>query len=197
MSLEDLNNMYPYDPNTGSKGFTDKNTNHSYLELYQKLLLPIKNKATHVLEVGVMEGGSIDLWSKFFTNAHVFGIDIVDNVRIDELRKNNKVTLLLNNNAYDPEFVKQRFLNNNITFDFLLDDGPHTLESMLKFIQYYLPLLKDNGIFIIEDVPHINWIDILVKQVPINLQKYIKVYDRRHIKNRGDDIVFTVDKLDS
>ena len=35
---------------------TDKNTQHSYLDLYQKLLYSKKDTAKNVLEVGVWEG---------------------------------------------------------------------------------------------------------------------------------------------
>ena len=52
---------------------TDKNTVHSYLPLYQKLLLGKKETAKNVLEVGIYGGGSIKLWSDYFTNANVYG----------------------------------------------------------------------------------------------------------------------------
>ena len=45
---------------------TDKNTIHSYLELYQSLLVHKKNTAKNVLEVGIYCGGSIKLWHDFF-----------------------------------------------------------------------------------------------------------------------------------
>lgn len=57
---------------------TDKNTVHSYLSLYQKLLISKKETAKNVLEVGIYNGGSIKLWSDFFTNANVYGLDIMD-----------------------------------------------------------------------------------------------------------------------
>ena len=55
---------------------TDKNTIHSYLPLYQKLLISKKETAKNVLEVGIDRGGSIKLWSDFFTNVNVYGLDI-------------------------------------------------------------------------------------------------------------------------
>ena len=54
---------------------TDKNTTHSYLSLYQNLLISKKETAKNVLEVGIQTGGSIKLWSDFFTNANVYGLD--------------------------------------------------------------------------------------------------------------------------
>ena len=44
---------------------TDKNTGHSYLPLYQQLLVGKKETAKNVLEVGIYGGGSIKLWSDF------------------------------------------------------------------------------------------------------------------------------------
>ena len=76
----------------------------------------------------------------------------------------------------------------------MLDDGPHTLNSMITFIELYSQLLEDDGILIIEDVQSLDWIDKLNNAVPENLKKYIKVYNLMHCKNRYDDIVFTIDK---
>ena len=55
--------------------------------------------------------------------------------------------------------------------------------------------MTNDGILIIEDIQNINWISILKQEVPYELQPFIKVYDLRHIKNRYDDIIFTIDKL--
>ena len=77
----------------------------------------------------------------------------------------------------------------------MLDDGPHTLESMKQFIKLYLQIMTDDGILIIEDVESWDWIDTLKNEVPENLKQFIKIYDLRSIKNRYDDIVFTIDQL--
>jgi hypothetical protein len=90
---------------------------------------------------------------------------------------------------------KNNLLNKNIKFDFMLDDAPYTLESMIQFIKLYSQIMSDDGILIIEDVQHYSWISILRNEVPENLKAFIKVYDLRHNKGRYDDIVFTIDKL--
>ena len=174
---------------------TDKNTRHSYLPLYQKLLIYKKENAKNVLEVGIYNGGSIKLWSDFFTNANVYGLDImhIDNVW-EEIKNNEKIILHTSSDAYDNDFFINNFLNKNIKFDFMLDDGPHTLESMKQFIKLYSQIMTDDGMLIIEDVPSLDWIDILTNEVPENLKQFIKVYDLTKIKNRYDDIVFTIDK---
>jgi len=179
---------------------TDKNTSHSYLDLYQKLLISKKESAKNVLEIGIGDfgeknGGSINLWKNFFTNATIYGLDILPINRVmDELLNDNRVILYTSTDAYNSEFFISNFLNKNIKCDFMLDDGPHTLESMIQFIKLYSQIMSDDGLLIIEDVQSWDWIDILKSEVPEHLKQFIKVYDLRPNKNRSDDIVFTIDK---
>jgi cephalosporin hydroxylase len=174
---------------------TDKNTVHSYLPLYQKLLISKKETAKNVLEVGINQGGSIKLWHDFFTNANVYGIDIMNIKDVWEgIQNNKKIILHTSSDAYNNDFFINHFLHKNIKCDFMLDDGPHTLQSMQQFIKLYSQIITDDGILIIEDVQSWDWIDILKNEVPENLKQFIKVYDLRQNKNRYDDIVFTIDK---
>lgn len=175
---------------------TDKNTTHSYLPLYDKLLRSKKETATRVLEVGIYQGGSIKLWHDYFKGAIVYGLDIMNiNDVYDGIKNNEQIVLYTSINAYDYEFFKTTFLDKNLKFDFLLDDGPHSFESMVNFVKLYSQIMADDGILIIEDVQDWTWIDKLSEIVPEELKPYIKVYDLRTNKNRYDDIVFTIDKL--
>jgi cephalosporin hydroxylase len=178
---------------------TDKNTVHSYLPLYQKLLKNKKDTAKNVLEIGIYKGGSIKLWSDFFTNATIYGLDngtdiISINDTLEDLKNKNNIKLYSSCDAYDEDVFKLNFLDKDVKFDFLLDDGPHSLESMIKFIKLYSQIMADDGILIIEDVQEYEWIEILKSVVPDHLKEYIKVYDLRKNKNRWDDIVFSIDK---
>jgi hypothetical protein len=84
---------------------TDKNTVHSYLELYQNLLINKKDTAKNVLEVGILKGGSIKLWSDFFINANIYGIDIIKINEIWEGIKNkNNIILHTSSDAYNDKF---------------------------------------------------------------------------------------------
>jgi hypothetical protein len=159
---------------------TDKNTTHSYLPLYQYLLESKKETAKNVLEVGINTGGSIKLWNDFFTNANVYGLDImpIKDIR-EDIKNNKKIILYASTNAYDYDFFITHFLNKNIKCDFMLDDGPHSLESMKTFIKLYSNIMTDDGILIIEDVQSWDWIDILKNEVPDHLKQFIKIYDLR------------------
>jgi len=188
MSLVEFNN-----------NITDKNTLHSYLPLYDNLLKPIKDTADNILEIGIGDfctknGGSLLLWRKYFTKATIYGIDVLPLNRVfDELIQDKSIKLYVETNAYDKNFISNKL--NNIRFDFILDDGPHTLESQGKFIELYSPLLSENGILIVEDIQDINWLQELKNKTPEHLKQYIKTYDLRKNKGRYDDIVFTIDKV--
>ena len=180
---------------------TDKNTTHSYLGLYDDLLMDRRESARNVLEVGIGDfgeknGGSIKLWKDYFPNATVYGLDILPIDRVmDELLEDPRVVLLTGVNAYDQRIVKEEFINKrNVKFDFLIDDGSHQLCDMKTFIKYYLPLMADDGIMIIEDVPDARWIEELVNEVPEDMKHYVRAFDLRANKNRFDDIVFVIDK---
>ena len=83
-------------------------------------------------------------------------------------------------------------MQNNVKFDILIDDGPHTIESMITFIKMYSSILADKGIMVIEDVQTLDWIPQLINAVPDHLKLYVEVYDLRYIKGRWDDILFVI-----
>ena len=184
MSLEDLVN----------NDKTDKNTVHSYLPLYENLLCDKKESTKNILEVGIQRGGSIKLWHDYFTNAVIYGVDIMQPHDLwEELLNNDRIVLHAGYDAYRDDFIGTFFSDKKGLFDMILDDGPHSFESMKQFIRLYLPLLAEDGIFIIEDVQSWDWIDELKKSVPDEFIPFIKTYDLRSNKDRYDDIVFTID----
>ena len=178
---------------------TDKNTVHSYLNLYENLLSTKKYTAKNILEIGIgypgSNGGSIKMWNDYFVNANIYALDIQHiNDVWHEIKNKNRIKLITSTDAYDEIYFKELFLDKNIKFDMMLDDGPHSLQSMKQFIKLYTQLLTEDGILMIEDVQDIGWIEELKKVVPDHLKEYIQSYDLRSIKDRYDDIVFTINK---
>lgn len=179
---------------------TDKNTTHSYLPTYQKIFANKKETAKHILEIGIGDnscssgnGGSIKLWHDYFQNATIHALDIISlDIIWDQIKNNNRISIYHSSDAYEETFFNDNFLNKDIKFDIMIDDGPHSLNSMMTFIKLYSKLLTNNGILVIEDIQSIDWIPILMNQVPDNLKKFIQVYDLRSIKNRYDDLLFVI-----
>lgn len=164
--------------------YTDKNTTHSYLDVYETLFSPIRESCSKILEVGVFHGGSIDLWSKYFPNAEVVGVDPEPQLCYD-FSSNDRITLF-KQNAYDDVFVESLGYG---TYDIVIDDGPHTHQSMKDFASMFSKLLKPRGILVIEDIQSSEWIPSILSCLPTNMQNNAVVYDRRDIKGRYDDIL--------
>lgn len=174
---------------------TDKNGLHSYLTTYNNLFFNKKNSCKHFLEIGIDHGGSIKLWTDYFKNATVHAIDIKKYEDIwDELKNKENIVLHTSTDAYNVKFFTETFFNPNVKFDIIIDDGPHTLESMILFLNTYIHVMEEDGILVVEDVQDMSWINVLIRIVPTELKKYIKVFDLRSNKNRYDDILFVIDK---
>ena len=73
---------------------TDKDTTHSYLDLYQSLLEKKSETATKVLEIGIHKGGSIKMWDDFFINADVYAVDILPKEKMWEELLNQSMALM-------------------------------------------------------------------------------------------------------
>ena len=170
--------------------FTDKNTVHSYLPLYRELLKTRKDTAKNVLEIGVCEGGSILMWHDYFQHSNVYGLDVSLN-HIDFLENKERVKLRRGMDAYDTKIVENF---GDLRFDFMLDDGPHSLESMMFFVEHYSKLMTDDGILIIEDIQSPLWINHILSKIPPELYKHCKTYNLMFEKNRYDDLVLVIDK---
>lgn len=168
---------------------TDKETTHSYGEVYDALFESVKDTARNILEIGINKGGSLLTWSEYFDKAIIHGIDLLPAPKMLNNIHNIKTYI---HDAYNEKFIKDTF--KNIKFDIIIDDGPHTLDSMIFVVKEYINLLTDNGILVIEDIQNIKWIDILKSNVPKDIDKFVSFIDRRNIKGRYDDILFIINK---
>ena len=168
---------------------TDKGTVHDYINSYYSNEFSDRHKPLRLVEIGIACGCSIQLWKSWFTNCDIYSFDV-------NLCGDSKVdidgTTLLYQDAYDLNSVNL-FEDNSL--DYVIDDGPHNLQSQKDSILLYLPKIKPGGKIIIEDVQDISWIDEFINLIKIHsLSVTYKVYDMRNNKNRYDDIIFEVTK---
>ena len=173
---------------------TDKGSAHTYTGMYEGILSQYKNKDCTLLEIGVQSGGSALLWSRYLPNAKFSFADIdqVNPLVLDMI--GDKCIFHLGDaySDYGSNAIKSARPDG---FDIIIDDGPHTLQSMIECIRRYLPIVKKEGYLIIEDVQDISWCDILKNEVPLEYRKNIEIVDTRNFKNRYDDIVFIIKKI--
>ena len=157
-----------------SDPYTDK-YNLGYIEaMYENIFSSRKDLKQNILEIGVFNGGSILLWRDFFTNSTIYGADITHCPAL----VNQERVVQLNADAYSLDFVN---IFKKESFDIIIDDGPHTLESMVFFILHYLPLVKPGGLFVLEDIIKPHWTPFLLELIK---EKYpsnnVTVYDMRN-----------------
>jgi len=173
--------------------YTDKGSSHTYTGMYEEILSQYKNKECTLLEIGVQSGGSALLWSRYLPNAKFSFADVdpLNQMVIDMI--GDKCIFHLGD-AYSDYGLNAIKSARPEGFDVIIDDGPHTLQSMVECIRRYLPMVKKDGYLIIEDVQDISWCEILKNEVPLEYKESIEIFDARNFKNRYDDIVFIVKK---
>lgn len=151
---------------------TDKETVHTYLKVYDKLFKPFQNKKIKLLEIGILFGESLKLWSKYFEQGEIWGIDIfaiynfgivVSNLLGYDIVELHKVDSV---NDIGKE-SRDKFIKDSPMFDIIIDDGHHNSKSQVKTFNNFIDKLNNGGIYIIEDIKewdgHLKYV---IEQIP-------------------------------
>jgi 23S rRNA U2552 (ribose-2'-O)-methylase RlmE/FtsJ len=162
------------------EGHGDKGTAHTYIDEYERLLTPYRDNI-NFLEVGVSHGESIQMWSEFFNDSNIFGVDITP-VNLRHLLDREEFKIIIGDATQESIL---ELLPKDIMFDVIIDDGSHILYHQINTFNIFKSRMKEGGIFIIEDVNNIDG----VAQILSGLHTNCEIIDNRHIKNRYDDVL--------
>ncbi len=160
------NKVSTFDPRTdeqikkgGMRG-GDRMLHHNYANKYAEYLRPFINQTGPLIliEVGILRGTGLAIWSELFNNARIVGVDI-DLGHIQDNMDN-----LINKGAFrngQPELYEfdqfkdnTEFFNNLLKdhkIDIFIDDGCHTNEAILKTFSNVLPYLAEKFVYLVED----------------------------------------------
>lgn len=119
-----------------------------YLDIYERHLSAYRGASIKMLEIGVGQGGSLEMWRDYFgPGATIFGIDINPECarRVDAP---NQVRI---GSQADPKFLLS-VVDEMGTPDVILDDGSHIAEHQRSSFNALFPRLRDGGLYIIEDL---------------------------------------------
>jgi hypothetical protein len=117
-----------------------------YTDIYNKHISYLCNaKSFNFLEIGIKDGSSLNMWSEYFPNAQIIGIDI--NPECKQYEKNN-ISVEIGSQE-DEEFLKH-IINKYKNFAIVLDDGSHINSLTLKSFNVLQPYATD--FYIIEDL---------------------------------------------
>lgn len=127
----------------------------SYLTEYNRIFANHRNKPICLLEIGVQNGGSLEIWSKYFENAtSLIGCD--NNSECLKLTYDNLNIQVVNGDATNPAIL-ERIVKLSKNYDIIIDDGSHKSGDIIKSFALYFPILKNGGLYIIEDLHCSYW----------------------------------------
>lgn len=141
-------------------GGTDKASGwHDYLGLYERALLHMPLNS-NVLEFGVLCGSSMALWSEYFPNGKVLGIDR----DLGPFFGPHGLEALISHGAFSRGNVYVMEANTldatvldhikrlGFEFDVMVDDASHNAQDQIARFEFFFPELRPGGVYIIEDI---------------------------------------------
>lgn len=134
---------------------------HGYAKYYEKYLKPYVEKNNNqykIIEIGILKGTGLGIWSRLFPNSRLIGLDI------DVTHTKNNLDYLKTKGAFsvrEPElydfdqFIDNRDLLSRILgpdrIDIVIDDGEHSSKAILMTIKSIKPFLAEKFVYVIED----------------------------------------------
>ncbi|MBN2885765.1 MAG: glycosyltransferase [Chromatiaceae bacterium] len=126
-----------------------------YLREYDRLFAPWREEPITLVEIGVQNGGSLELWARYFPRAQrILGVDIDPGCA--ELRFDDPRIEVLVGDAGAPETVA-RLRERVGQAHLLIEDGSHRSGDIIRAFAHYLGLLTETGLFIAEDLHCSYW----------------------------------------
>ena len=123
-----------------------------YFPIYEKHFSPIRNKSIKILEIGILNGGSLEMWRYFFPEAIIVGMDINP---LCKQHEQERINIRIGDQT-DEKFL-QSLIEEFGEFDLIIDDGSHHVAHVNKTFQFLFPKMADNGIYFIEDTHAAYW----------------------------------------
>jgi hypothetical protein len=119
-----------------------------YFDIYDRHFKRYRNQEVVILEIGVSQGGSLQMWKNYFGNkAKIFGIDIDSRCKLLE---EENITIFIGSQS-DKKFLRE--VKKQIPpIDILIDDGGHTMKQQIISYEELFGIIKANGVYLCEDL---------------------------------------------
>ncbi|MGA8211456.1 MAG: class I SAM-dependent methyltransferase [Nocardioidaceae bacterium] len=124
-----------------------------YFDVYHRHFERFRGTKPVVLEFGVSQGGSLQMWRDYFgRGASIHGVDI--NPKCKSLEQ--KRTKIFVGDQEDRDFL--RSIADEIgPIDIVIEDGGHFFGQQINTFEEIFPRVTDNGVFLIEDLHTSYW----------------------------------------
>lgn len=127
----------------------------NYFPVYEKWFAPYRDKEIVFVEIGVQNGGSIQMWRDYFNkDVKLVGVDInPDCKQFEDAEQNIFIEI---GSQDDPNFWAS-FKKKYPRVDILLDDGGHKFNQQIVTFREMFPHIKDGGLYMCEDCHTSYW----------------------------------------
>ena len=124
-----------------------------YFDIYDRHFSRYRGTDVHIVEFGVSEGGSLQMWKNYFgPDCKIYGVDI--NPYCKELEE-DRIKIFIGDQE-DRGFL--RLLAKDIPrIDILIDDGGHRMQQQINTFEELFPYIDDNGVYFCEDMHTSYW----------------------------------------
>ncbi|EXJ15982.1 glycosyltransferase [Imhoffiella purpurea] len=127
----------------------------SYLREYERLFSPFREDPIDLLEIGVQNGGSLEIWARYFPQARsIIGCDI--DPACGELTFEDPRIAVVVGDAGTQE-IAERIVGLSERFHLVIEDGSHRSGDIIQSFCRYFPRLLDGGLFVAEDLHCSYW----------------------------------------
>lgn len=126
-----------------------------YLPVYESALSAFRSRPMRMMEIGVLQGGSLQMWRRYLhPESVIVGIDIDPTTqRFDDPSQRLHVRI---GGQQDVSFLES-VVSEFGPFDVILDDGSHMTSHMVQTFRHLFPNgLASGGVYIVEDI-HANY----------------------------------------
>jgi hypothetical protein len=133
----------------------------TYFIAYEKHLKRFIGKNPVMIEIGIDQGGSLEMWNNYFDGeCTIIGIDINDKSHIQNKFRENGINNIycLKGDQGNPQFWDS-FINEygDKGIDIILDDGGHTMQQQKLTFSKLIDVISINGLFMCEDLCTSYW----------------------------------------
>jgi hypothetical protein len=124
-----------------------------YFEIYEKWFSKYRDTPVTILEIGVYQGGSLNMWKNYFgEKAKIYAIDINPECKKFETED---IRIFIGSQE-DRNFLNQ-VKSELPQIDILIDDGGHTMQQQIVSFQELYGKIAPDGIYLCEDLHTSYW----------------------------------------
>ena len=120
------------------------------LDVYERVLAALRDRPISLVEVGVQNGGSLEIWAKYFPSAAaIVGCDIDE--RCGALAFDDPRICVVVGPVNTTRTARAILARAN-PFDVFIDDGSHRSPDVILSFCNYFPFLRPGGLYLVEDM---------------------------------------------